>query len=405
MARDGDMFSNTKNTLQNSAYIVGGKGLAFLASFVVVTVMGRFVPRDVAGEYNYIIAALSIISILTLPGMNNALTRAIAKGQDGSVWPMMKKRLLWGSVGVVVCVITGVISSLQGNPEIGKAFFIAAPFVPLTDTFSNFAISFWQGKKRFDRSAIMLVSYYFGLAILSIPVFILSKNLLTIITFIMLAQTAMGLLVYMSIKKNSQTYDPTSSTLGIHLTIMQAFGIFATNIDKVIVWYLFGPVMVAIYTFAANPVSKAYQMIPIGTVTLPHLSNHTFTEQTKKDILKKTFWLFAITIPGTFLIIISAPFLYKIFFPKYPESVIYFQIMMASIALSPVLLLKSALTAFNKTKALYVNEIGTPIIKVILMLVLAILFGLYGMVIGIFISSFFDFGITLAMFLRAKTIN
>ena len=65
----------------------------------------------------------------------------------------------------------------------------------------------------------MLVSYYFGLAILSIPVFILSKNLLTIITFIMLAQTAMGLLVYMSIKKNSQTYDPTSSTLGIHLTI------------------------------------------------------------------------------------------------------------------------------------------------------------------------------------------
>lgn len=394
-----------KHAFKNGAFVIAGKTVSFLASFVVVSVLARYVPRDVAGSYNYIISTLTIISLATLPGMNNALVRAVAQGHAGSVIPLLKKRLTWGMIGSVVCLGVGIVSWLQGHSTLGIAFFIAAPFVPLTDTFSNFAFSFWQGKKRFGWSALSHTAYYVGLAALSIPVLILSDNLVIIVTGVMIAQTIMGFTVFNAIKKSAVgSFDSRSARLGMHLTVMQSMRIIASNVDRIIVWNFIGPAATAIYTFAATPVLKAWQMIPIGTVSLPHLAQHEFTQTVKKQILHKTFLLFLITIPAAAIIIIVAPFIYTIFFPLYPESVKYFQILIVPIALSPAMLLKIALTAFHKTKSLYISEVITPIIKIVLMIILVIPFGLTGIAGAVVIGSCLDFTILFILFLKTRTI-
>jgi O-antigen/teichoic acid export membrane protein len=403
--KNANLLDGAKQAMRDSFYIVTGKALSFLASFAVITIMGRFLPREIAGSYNYVMAVLAIVSIFTLPGMNNALTRAIGRGYDGSVDVMIKKRMHFGLLGSLVAIIAGILSYVYGNPTLALTFIIASLFVPLTDTFSNFAINFWQGKKRFDRSATVGAIYYIGLAILSIPIFILTKNIILIVTGVLVVQTIMGLLVYSNIKKENTKVDQESVKLGMHLTIMQAFNILAINIDKVIVWALLGPSMVAVYTFAATPVSKANQMSPIGIISLPHLSNLTFTENVKRDILKKMYWLFYISIPLTLIIIILAPFLYKIFFPLYPESAYIFQLLFISMVFSPTLILKSALVAFQKTKELYITDVGLPSFRIVLMLLLAIKFGILGLVAGVLISSFLGFVVTLGIFLQAKTTD
>jgi O-antigen/teichoic acid export membrane protein len=401
--RDPQLLGNAGKALRDSAYIIGGKAIAFLASFAVVSVLGRLIPRETVGSYNYIVATLSIISISTLPGMNNALARAIGRGNDGSVSTIMKKRLLYGTIGSALALLIGVSFWLEGNTGLGLAFFIAAPFVPLTDTFSSAAISFWQGKKRFDRSATMFAVYYVGLAILSIAVFLISKNLPVMVAGVMLAQTIMGLSVYKSIRRDNAKDDPESVKLGMHLTVMQALSILSGNLDRVIVWTLMGPATLAAYSFAATPISKAYQMIPVGTIALPHLSGRAFTKEIKRGVLRKMKLLFIIFIPVTIFIIWLAPFLYRIFFPLYPDSVPYFQLLFLGVIFSPLAIVKSALIAFKKTRTLYITEVIVPAFKIVLMAVLAVLFGIYGLIYGVLISAVIGFVVALVLFLRSKT--
>ncbi len=402
--KDPTLLDGTKKAFFDSAYIISGKAVSFMASFAVITVLSRALPRETAGSYNYIIATLAIVSITTLPGMNNALTRAIAKGNHGSLPHMLRKRLTWGILGSVIALIIGVISWAQGNTAVGIAFLVAAPFVPLTDTFSTFALNYWQGKKRFDKSALMGALYYVLLALLSLPVIIFSHNLIIIVLGVMIAQTASGLLIYRSIKKESGERDHASEKLGIHLTFIQALHTIAAQADKIIIWHLFGASFTAIYTFASTPVSKANQMIPIGIISLPHLSQQEFTPPLKRQMLKKTFALFLVSFPLTLAVILLAPFLYKIFFPSYPESIRYFQFLMMPVALAPMAILKSSFTAFNKTRELYLSETSGTIIRILLMLIFALFFGLFGIVIGILISAVIDLCITLLLFTRAKTV-
>jgi O-antigen/teichoic acid export membrane protein len=282
----------TKHAFRSGIYIIIGKLFTIIASFAAVTVLANAVPKEVAGTYNYVMAAFTIISITTLPGMNNALARAVAKGYDGNVDRSLRKRFIFGSIGIAISIVIGIIELCIGHTQLGIAFLIIAPFVPLTDTMSNFTTSFWQGKKDFKKSALYNALYYIGFGILNIFVFLLTNNIYIILLGVLTGQTIVGYLVFRSIKRENNTYDHESLKLGYHLTIMQGFRIFAGNIDRVIVWYLAGPAMVASYTFAATPVFKAYQLIPVGAVTLPHLSNHELTSHTKRIVIKKTLSLF-----------------------------------------------------------------------------------------------------------------
>jgi O-antigen/teichoic acid export membrane protein len=392
----------TKDAFSGGAYMIAGRGLAFLASLAVVTVMGTAIPRHIAGSYTFVMATLTILSIATLPGMNSALSRATAQGFEGSVRVMMRLRLLWGLIGSAGSIAIAGYYFIQGNTLLGYTFLVAAPFIPLTDTFSSITFAYWQGKKRFSNSALMTFSYYLTLAALSIPIFLLTDNLLIIVLGILTSQALAGFLVFQSVaKKIGDKPEPSSVTLGFHLTAMQALQIFAGNIDRVIVWLLLGPAMTAVYTFASLPIIKAWQLVPIGVVTIPHLSTHVFTRNVQRTIMKKTLRLLAITIPVTALVITIAPTVYHIVFPLYPDSVRYFQLLAVPLALSPVLLLKSSLTAFKKTRVLYVIEFASPTVKIVFMIIGGILSGLSGIAIGIIAASIIDFALAFGLFVSS----
>ncbi len=398
-----DLFKGVRGVFRDSTYTVAGKALSFAASFAVVTVLARFVPREVIGSYNYVIAALAIIGITTLPGMNDALTRAVGRGHDGSVRRMIRHRLLYGMVGSLIAAGIGVFTWVNGDMVLGATFLIAAPFVPIINTFVNFTMSFWQGKKKFGKSALLGAIYYLGLSAITIPVVMYTQDLRLIVAGVLLAQALMGFAIYRSIIEETHTIDPDSVKLGVHLTVMQACGILANNVDKIILWSLFGPAMLAVYAFAATPISKVYQMLPISTVALPYLSTRMFTKETKRDILQKTGLLFLLSIPLTALIILIAPPLYAILFPLYPDSVPYFQLLFLGVALSPIMLIRSALIAFKKTEALYITEVGMPAVRIVLMAVGAYVFGIYGLIGALLMMSVLNFSVTLGLFFRAKT--
>ena len=90
----------------NSFWIIFGKILIFIMGFAFITGMANLAPKEVVGSYNYILSVLTIVSITTLPGMNTALIRAIARGYEGSLRSMMRLKLLFGSIGYALELAT-----------------------------------------------------------------------------------------------------------------------------------------------------------------------------------------------------------------------------------------------------------------------------------------------------------
>lgn len=178
-------------------------------------------------------------------------------------------------------------------------------------------------------------------------------------------------------------------SFGKHLTYMQVIQNLAGQLDKVILWHFSGPVAVAIFSFAQMPVGQLRDFFPINTLALPRLSKMT-KEEAKKKSLKKFFLLFLVFIPTTAGIILLAPFIYKIVFPSYIDSVKYFQLLSLGILLTPFNLLITNFISHTNTGALYKIKTVSPIIKISLYVVLVPFYGIYGIVCATLMGHFVE---------------
>ena len=402
------MFSSLSRTAvlhagKNSAWIISGKLLVFLLSFGFITFFANVASKETLGSYNYITSILAIVSIATLPGMNTAIVRASARSNDGSLVSIARKKFFYGLIGSFISLAISAWYFLHGNHILGYAFAIAAPLVPVTDTVSDLAFAYWIGKGAYKKSAVLSVWYQIGFSIPSFSLLFLTDNLLIIIFGVLSFQALSGFSVYRTIRIQNTIRDIESERFGFHLTVMSAFRIINIHSDKLLVWYLFGPVSLAIYTLALIPITKLEQLIPIEQLTLPQLSTKPISAYPAARFLKRMLILFLLLLIPVIVLFILSPYLYNFLFPDFKESIPLFRILLLTLLLTPIYILRSALTAWKMQKKLYLTEVLSPVFKIILCLVGGFFFGVAGVAIGVVVSRCLDSVVTYGVY-RYTTI-
>ena len=139
-----------------------------------------------------------------------------------------------------------------------------------------------------------------------------------------------------------------------------------------------------------------------GTITplsFPKLSER-HSEELKIILPKKIFRLFLILIPIVAIYIILAPFLYKIFLPRYLESIFYSQIFAINILLLPGLLFVYSLAAQMKKTKLYIYKFISPFIRIAFLLILTPLYGIIGAISAILVAQIISLGLVIFLFRR-----
>ena len=167
---------------------------------------------------------------------------------------------------------------------------------------------------------------------------------------------------------------------------MNILGIIVGQIDKILVWHLLGPTMLAIYSFATIPIVQIQSFFKI----LPILAFPKIAKENNKDSLKslpkKLIKLSLIISIIVVLYILLAPIFFKIFFPEYIDSVIYSQIFSLTLIFFPARLLGSTLKIKKQKKSLYKIKMISPIIRFIIYIIALPLYGLIGLVISMILS-------------------
>ena len=126
--------------------------ISIATAFLLAMAFANLLPKEIYGQYKYVISILSILLLSNMSGINTAFARAVHIGFEGSMFKDLKIKLKWSILGVIASLILAVYYYTNQNILLATAFLITAPFVIL---FENFTIynSYLHGKKRFDKIA------------------------------------------------------------------------------------------------------------------------------------------------------------------------------------------------------------------------------------------------------------
>ena len=137
---------------RGGSWLAFGDSISSIIAFLSAIAFANFLPQDIYGSYKYILSIAGILSIATLTGVGAAVTRAIAQGFEGSMFPAIRTKIRWGLLGSLGALVVATYYFMHGNATLGTAFLIVAAFVPLVDSFSLYG-AYLEGKKEFPRSA------------------------------------------------------------------------------------------------------------------------------------------------------------------------------------------------------------------------------------------------------------
>ncbi|MFA6422440.1 MAG: oligosaccharide flippase family protein [Candidatus Buchananbacteria bacterium] len=376
-----------------------------LIAFLISVAFANLISKDLYGNFKYVISLSAIIGAFSLSGMNLAITKAVAQGKDGSYKRAIIVQAKWSVLQFVVALACFGYYFYIGNHTIAYAMLIVGILSPVVNTF-NTCIGFLNGKKDFKNIYLYnLLSSLVGLIFMTLSM-VLFKNVIFLV-FIYFASSSISyiFLHFKTIRhyKPNSEEDPGAMKYGKHMSIINVASIVAGSIDKIIVFNVLGPAQLAIYYFAvAAPDQFRGVAKIISSLTFPKFSAHK-EGNLKKKLAFNTLGLIVISIIVVIIYILLAPFLYKIFFPKYLDSVLYSQIFsLALIANTAVAPLLSYVQAKAKIINIYQYNISVSIIQIAIVVTMAFFWGIIGVIFARIIYSVINL---LILFTFSRTIK
>lgn len=325
-------------------WLTSGQTISFVLTFLLSVAFANLLPRETFGFYKYVLSVVPILAISTLSGINMAVAQAVARGYEGSLIPALKSKIRWGLLGALASLILAGYYYFQNNTILTISFLIAAVFLPFKDSFAIYG-TLLQGRKLFNIiTKYSVISQIVAIGVLIITLFI-TKNFLLILLIYFASWTFLHFLfLKITFKKfpPNQNQDPKTTSYGKHLSLINVIGILASYLDRLLIFHYLGPVNLAVYSFALAPVEQIKGLFKnIPTLALPKISPRSFKE-INLMLYKRLFQLFLIGGFITLIYLLFAPYLFKILFPKYLDSVSFSQIFSITIALRlPVIFLST----------------------------------------------------------------
>jgi O-antigen/teichoic acid export membrane protein len=186
--------------------------------------------------------------------------------------------------------------------------------------------------------------------------------------------------------------DSEMLSYGKHLSFMGILGAVSDNIDQVLIFHYIGAAELAIYNFAtAIPDQIKGPIKYLSNLIFPKFSERN-DEEIRAGMKSKISYLLISGIIFIVIYIFAAPYIFKIFFPKYLSSVLYSQIFSISILSIISVPANTYLSAKKKVKEKYLENILGSLAQIILVAVGVIYWGIMGLVVArVIIRLIFSF--------------
>ena len=369
---------------QGSFWMTLGYSINIIKGLAISILMANLLDRETYGYYKYILSIFTMVTIFSLGGLSTAVTQAVAREYDGVFKKAIKTVLRWSWIGSICLLTIAFYYYQKNNPTFTWSFIILAISFPWY-SISLYYGGILSGKKQFNVQTKYYAVYSLlsSIAILSAVIF--TKNVFWIIFAFAVSDAIIGgFLTWYSSKKylHNNKVDPESIKYGINLSLIGMVSIIAQNIDKIILPIFLGYQELAVYAIALIAPEQIKALLKnVGPLTLPKFA----VKEINQDVKNKILWTILkslIPVAGIIAIYyISAPWLYKLVYPLYPDAIQYSRILSLSlIMIVPSALISSFLQAHKQTKLIFTDNIFNSTIQILSIIICVYFWGLWGLI-------------------------
>lgn len=407
------LIKTQKYTGVDNVYFVKG-GFWIFSEYVVTTLLNiiltilfaRLITREVYGGYQFVLAVIGALAFFSLPGMNSAILRSVARGYEITLITATKTKIKWSILGSISLLLVALYIYITKPGAFVIYFVIAAAFFPLITSFDSYD-SFLIGKKMFKKRSLFVISknlLIIGGVILAL---VLTKNLLIILLSYFILNALMNINLYLKTTKyiSKKKIDKGAKRYGKHLSLINIIVVISDYFDKIIGTYFLGLANIAIYSMA-NSISMQFKLSgqqTISSLIFPKLSVIN-TKNIKEKILKKCIVITLLSAIGIVIFYLLTPWIVKFFLTSKYESVIpYARVLFISLLFSyPEIVFQTYLVAKKKVKEIYLFNTFYAILKILLLIFLTYFFQIWGLVASILIIRYLGFFYLYYLFSKIK---
>lgn len=365
-------------------------------SLVTLIAFGNLVSKETYGTYNYLLSFAASLTFLTLSGMSTAVIRAVARGHENVTPYALRMQLKYNAVTVLAIGAAAAYYWAKGNSVFGVSLLVLAFALPVSSAYHLYE-SVFIGKKRFDLIALVASLSTLLTAGSTLITLFLTDSITALILVYAATSILPNVLAYFYASKNLEPSAPDENAIAemrhttFHLTGAGIIGTFVQYIDKIILFQVAGPASLAVYGFATAGPERLKGLIKNWAgVTLPRHSVKNLDDVISSFYGRITLLLGIGSLMAASYIIV-VPFLFKLFLPKYLDSILYSQVYALSLIFIPIVLyIGNIFAGQNMLRATYLFSTGAHVMRITLFLVLGWKWQVWGLVAASLLSYFLN---------------
>ena len=394
-----------------------GRIFGALVAFGLSVLYARYLPKELYGDYRYVLSGLGALGIFALPGVATVITRGVARGFEGT-FRRGSLLIFASSFGVMLGGFgIAVWFFLHGNAVLGWGFIVAALFMPFAEGLGNWR-AYFDGRRMFYEKTLWNIgaNLFYGLSMMGAVGIILMfslypwQSLIVLLGMSVLGHALPNIVAYLFAMRRVPRGAPSEQgalRYGVYLSFLDVPSTVVMYLDGILLHAFIGPSALAIYSFAiAAPEQMKGLMSAAAITAFPKISQRTDTIEARQEIKKtlpaKLLRASLFTALAVAAYILAAPFLFHIFLPAYQESVPYSKVFAVSLVFFPFGLFGTALKTEGNLKKVFGYQTAAPVAQIIFLFLLIPSFGLWGAIAGRLLGRFFALGFEWAFFMYGK---
>jgi len=366
---------------KNSFWVSFRSGVGMVAGFFLGIVFARVAPKETYGQYVFVFSAMYMVAFLAVPKFDFAVSQAVAKGFDQSLFQSTKISLI-GSLLASICMwVLAARYFYLGDPNLGYGLLIAGIFFPLLFGLKAYD-HFLMGKKRFDLSAqfsaIASILTAIGL-IIGLLVHMSLPGLLFVYFFI---NAGLNVVYFFRVKRlvRNKKQDPDVVGYGLYLTALAVVAIVVTKLGSVLLNHYDGAAVLATYSVAII-MPKAVQdlmqnFIDVAKIKVADKNRKELVNVCKRHGAK---WVL-LGIGACTALWIGLPILIPLIYSdKYNDAILYSQVASLALIFFPFsTFLGNLILLEKKRKIIALTHFFPSVPNIVLLPVFIARFGIWG---------------------------
>lgn len=378
--------TDVRYLLRGGFWVSLAKAINIIGGIVLTIALANALDKQTLGIYQFVLSMAAVLSAFTLTGLSLTITKATAQGEDGSLRSGIRTKLKW-NIGIVLASATVAgYYFYNDNQLLGQAFLVVGALSPFIEAFQLHQ-SYLVGKEAFrlrtafvfTRKLIPVVSLLLALLYTQDPLHLVTVYFVSNLLAVFLNH---GLTLHL-FKPGFAPDFSQAVRYSKHLSVMALASRLANHADKILIFHLLGAPAAAIFTIAQLPAKQLDNSVNLlQPLVLPRLAKRDLA--TLQQTLTRKILIVVGLVSIVFgLYVLTAPWIYDVAFPEYTDAVLYSQVLAISVLFVSRGVFTNALLAHEKTKALYVIQIGLPLLKIILLYVCITVAGIWGAIAAI----------------------